>query len=37
MDENSVDIMLDTKNMLIGKKTINKSDDILKLINKDIK
>ena len=37
MDENSVDIMLDTKNMLIGKKTINKSDEILKLINKDIK
>ena len=37
MDENSIDIMLDTKNMLIGKKTINKSDEILKLINKDIK
>ena len=37
MDENSVDIMLDTKNMLIGKKTINKSDEILKLINKNIK
>tara|TARA_B100001094_G_scaffold223631_1_gene217808 strand:- start:81 stop:593 length:513 start_codon:yes stop_codon:yes gene_type:complete len=37
MDENSVDIMLDKKNMLIGKKTINKSDEILKLINKDIK
>ena len=37
MDENSVDIMLDKKNMLIGKKTINKSDEILKLINKNIK
>ena len=37
MDENSIDIMLDTKNMLIGKKTINKIDEILKLINKDIK
>mgnify|MGYP001487213770 CR=1 FL=1 len=37
MDENSVDIMLDKKNMLIGKKTINKSNEILKLINKNIK
>ena len=37
MDENSVDIMLDKKNMLIGKKTINKSDEILKIINKNIK
>ena len=37
MDENSIDIMLDAKNMLIGKKTINKSDEILKLINKNIK
>ena len=37
MDENSVDIMLDKKNMLIGKKTINKSEEILKLINKNIK
>ena len=36
MDENSIDIMLDAKNMLIGKKTINKSDEILKLINKNI-
>jgi len=37
MDENSIDIMLDTKNMLIGKKTINKSGEILKLVNKNIK
>mgnify|MGYP001602813773 CR=1 FL=1 len=37
MDENSINIMLDSKNMLIGKKTINKSDEILKLINKNIK
>tara|TARA_B100000902_G_scaffold287598_1_gene273789 strand:+ start:518 stop:1030 length:513 start_codon:yes stop_codon:yes gene_type:complete len=37
MDDNSIDIMLDTKNMLIGKKAINKSDEILKLINKNIK
>ena len=29
MDENSVDIMLDNKNMFIGKKSINKSDEIL--------
>jgi len=37
MDENSIDIMLDTKNMLIGKKTINKSEEILKIVNKNIK
>tara|TARA_Y100000389_G_C17310050_1_gene437488 strand:- start:308 stop:820 length:513 start_codon:yes stop_codon:yes gene_type:complete len=37
MDNQDVDIMLNSKNILIGKKTINKTDDILKLINKNIK
>ncbi len=37
MKDQSLDIMLNTKNILIGKKTINKTDDILKLINEKIK
>lgn len=37
MNDQSVDIMLNSKNILIGKKTINKTDDILKLINQNIK
>ena len=37
MNDQSVDIMFNSKNILIGKKTINKTDDILKLINEKIK
>ena len=37
MNDQSVDIMLNSKNILIGKKTINKTNDILKLINQNIK
>jgi Skp family chaperone for outer membrane proteins len=37
MKDQSVDIMFNSKNILIGKKTINKTDDILKLINEKIK
>lgn len=37
MNDQSVDIMLNSKNILIGKKTINKTEDILKLINQKIK
>ena len=37
MNDQSVDLMLNSKNILIGKKTINKTDDILKLINEKIK
>lgn len=36
MNDQSIDIMLNSKNILIGKKTINKTDDILKLINEKI-
>ena len=37
MNDQSVDIMFNSKNILIGKKTINKTEDILKLINEKIK
>jgi Skp family chaperone for outer membrane proteins len=37
MKDQSVDIMFNSKNILIGKKTINKTEDILKLINEKIK
>jgi Skp family chaperone for outer membrane proteins len=37
MKDQSLDIMLNTNNVLIGKKSINKTDDILKLINEKIK
>ena len=37
MKDHSLDIMLNTNNVLIGKKSINKTDDILKLINEKIK
>ena len=37
MNDQSVDIMLNSKNILIGKKSINKTDDILRLINEKIK
>ena len=37
MNEQSVDIMLNGKNILIGKKNINKTEDVLKLINDNIK
>ena len=37
MKDQSVDIMFNSKNILIGKKTINKTDDILRLINEKIK
>jgi Skp family chaperone for outer membrane proteins len=37
MKDQSVDIMLNSKHILIGKKTINKTEDILKLINQKIK
>ena len=37
MKDKSLDIMLNTNNILIGKKSINKTDDILKLINEKIK
>jgi len=37
MKNQSIDIMLNTKNILIGKKSINVTDDILKLINEKIK
>ena len=37
MKDKSIDIMFNSKNILIGKKTINKTEDILKLINEKIK
>ena len=37
MKNNSVDIMFNNKNILIGKKDINKTQDILKLINENLK
>ena len=37
MKEQSADIMLNSKNILIGKKTINKTKDILELVNEKIK
>ena len=37
MKDQSVDIMFNSKNILIGKKPIKKTDDILKLINEKIK
>jgi Skp family chaperone for outer membrane proteins len=37
MKNNSIDIMFNNTNILIGKKSINKTDDILKLINEKIK
>ena len=37
MKDQSVDIMLNSKNILIGKKSTNKTQEILKLINTNIK
>jgi outer membrane protein len=37
MKNNSADIMFNNKNILIGKKDINKTQDILKLINENLK
>ena len=37
MKSQSVDIMLNSKNILIGKKDINKTQEILELVNKNIK
>ena len=37
MTHKSLDIMLNTNNILIGKNSINKTVDILKLINEKIK
>ena len=37
MKNQSIDIMLNSKNILIGKKDINKTQEILELVDKNIK
>ena len=37
MTDHSVDIMFNSNNILIGKKSINKTNEILKLVNEKIK
>ena len=37
MDDQSIDIMFNSNNILIGKKSINKTQEILKLVNEKIK
>ena len=37
MNDQSIDIMCNSNNILIGKKSINKTQEILKLVNEKIK
>ena len=37
MNDQSIDIMFNSNNILIGKKSINKTQEILKLVNEKIK
>ena len=37
MEENSINVLLDSKNIFIGSKELNFTEDVLKEINKELK